>query len=360
MKKLKIKKMTLFLLILVFASTVILAIPMNKGFALNTVKSAAYMSGIASREPVVEINNKRYENAGVKEFYGEYYFSMGLIKDVLKINLAYNLINDQIHIDWQGIMADVSCQKVNELSENPGGFPIIEDGTIYLSESFLRNVLKIDLAYDEKEDLFSMAFLEEKKPINSNEKIACLTFDDGIDPKITNEVLDILKENNIKASFFIIGKTISWNQKTLDRMVAEGHVVGNHSFTHKASFLYESLGNLDTELKKTDDAFVNAIGWKPKYFRPPYGITYIRDKEIKDYLEGRYSVELWNVDSRDSLEKNITPEKILKNIKIGTYGKKRAVIIMHCTKSSKSTVEALPEVISWLRASGYVFKTIAE
>jgi len=355
MKKLMIKKISLLLVVAILASV-----------GLITSVTAMTNMQLEKREPAVQINNKKYENAGVRQFYGEYYFSMGLIKDVLKINLDYNLKDDQIHIDWQGIMADVSCQKLEELSENPGGFPISEDGTIYLSESFLRNVLKIDLSYDETENLFSMTFTNDNKPIvgekqaPENEYVACLTFDDGIDPERTNEVLDILKERNIKASFFIIGKTISWNKETLDRIVAEGHIVGNHSFTHNAKFLYSSLGNLDTELKETDSAFEKILGWTPKYFRPPYGITYIRDKEIKDYLDGRYSVELWNVDSRDSLEKGITADKVLKNIKIGTYGKKRAIILMHCTRSNKTTVEALPAVIDWLKASGYVFKTIAE
>lgn len=355
MKKLMIKKALLFLIIIAFVMP-----------SFMTNASAATKTALGKREPTVEINNKKYENAGVRQYFGEYYFSMSLIRDVLKINLEYNLKDDQIRIDWQGIMADVSCQKKEELSENPGGFPVSEDGMIYLSESFLRNVLKIDLTYDETENLFSLAFTEEKKDgsegnlVKPDENVACLTFDDGIDPERTNEVLDILKEKNVKASFFIIGKTISWNGETLDRIIKEGHVIGNHSFTHNAAFLYANLENLDTELKQTDSAFEKAIGWAPKYFRPPYGITYIRDKEIGDYLNGRYTVALWNVDSRDSIEKGITADKVLKNIKIGTYGKKHAVILMHCTKSNKSTVEALPQVIDWLRASGYVFKTIAE
>lgn len=315
--------------------------------------------------PSLEINKKKYEKPGVQQFFGEYYFSMDIIRNVLDINLEYSLKDEKILIDWQGIVADVSCNPLADLEastaeeKNPGGFPITSEGVIYLSESFLRDVLKISLTYDSVENLFSMTFVDEKKS-DEGKKIAYLTFDDGIDPEVTNLILDVLKEKNAKGTFFLIGKTISWNKGTINRIVDEGHTLGNHSFTHKASILYSSLTNLDAELKKTDEAFYEILGWAPKYFRPPYGITYIRGKEIKEYLEGRYSVELWNVDSRDSLEKDITAEKVFRNIKNGVGYKKNAVILMHTTKNNKTTAEALPMVIDWLREKGYELRSLSE
>jgi len=318
-----------------------------------------------NKEPVVEINEKRYENAGVKSFFGEYYFSMDLLRTVLNINLDYSLKDDEIHIDWKGIMADVSCNKLEELEssavteKNPGGFPVMFEGMVYLPESFLRDVLKIGLTYDGTEHLFALTYTDEKKTVGE-QKVALLTFDDGIDPEVTNQVLDVLEDKGVKGTFFVIGKTISWNKATINRIVDNGHVLGNHSYSHKASYIYASLENLDEELKKTDEAFEKILGYAPKYFRPPYGISYIRGKDIRDYLEGRYLVELWNVDSRDSLEKDITADKVFRNIKNGTVNKKRAVILMHCTKNNKTTVEALPLVIDWLRDNGYELKTLAQ
>lgn len=85
---------------------------------------------------------------------------------------------------------------------------------------------------------------------NGESKIAYLTFDDGLDSKVTPQILDILKRYNVKAAFFIIGNTISKNKDVLKKIVKEGHAVGNHTYTHKKSIIYSNAESLLAEIKK--------------------------------------------------------------------------------------------------------------
>lgn len=190
-------------------------------------------------------------------------------------------------------------------------------------------------------------------------RVAYLTFDDGPDSRITPLVLDILKQNDIKATFFIMGKNVEKNKALLNRMREEGHSIGNHTYTHIKENIYSSAAGLKQEIEKTNAAIFNAVGITPKLFRPPYGGTYIRNEMFKPVLNS-YRTVLWNVDSLDSKSLTIKSDEITRNVINQVKNKKSAVIIMHDSGTHMETVKALPAVIKYLKDNGFVILPIEE
>lgn len=188
-------------------------------------------------------------------------------------------------------------------------------------------------------------------------RVAYLTFDDGLDKTITPLVLDILKENNVKATFFIVGNTIERNKDLLKRMIAEGHSIGNHTYTHRKELIYSSPEGLKNELAKTNNAIYNAIGIRTDLFRPPYGGTYIKGEDQKAVLTA-YRTILWNVDSMDSRGKGVSSATILNNVINQVKNKKSANIIMHDSSTHMETVKALPGIIKHLKDNGFTMLPI--
>jgi peptidoglycan/xylan/chitin deacetylase (PgdA/CDA1 family) len=187
---------------------------------------------------------------------------------------------------------------------------------------------------------------------NKASKIAYLTFDDGLDRKVTPQILEILKQYEVKATFFILGNSVSKNKDILKRMVDEGHVIGNHTYTHKKDIIYTDVKNFSDELVRTTNAIYDAVGIKPKLFRPPYGAPYIRSREYKEALS-QYKTVLWNVDSMDSRVKGITSSGIAASVKEQLKNKSNATILFHSTSARVETVKALPEIIEFLIDNGY-------
>lgn len=183
-------------------------------------------------------------------------------------------------------------------------------------------------------------------------KIAYLTFDDGLDSKVTPQILDILKKYEIKATFFILGNSVEKNKTVLKRLVDEGHNVGNHTYTHKKDIIYTDVKKFSDELARTSKAIYDAVGIKTKLFRPPYGAPYIKSPEYKAALSG-YKIVLWNVDSMDSRGKGITSSGIIEAVKSQVKNKRNAIILFHSTSAKKETVKALPEIIEYLIDNGY-------
>ncbi len=190
-------------------------------------------------------------------------------------------------------------------------------------------------------------------------KVAYLTFDDGLDKRVTPLILDILKKNDIKATFFILGNTIDKNKDLLKRMIEEGHSIGNHTYTHKKENIYSSAAGLKYEIDKTNKAIYNAVGATTKLFRPPYGGTYIRKDIFKSVLN-QYRTILWNIDSMDSRSTNITSDEIIDSVISQVKNKKSAIIIMHDSGTHMETVKALPTIVKYLKDNGFAILPIEE
>ncbi len=188
---------------------------------------------------------------------------------------------------------------------------------------------------------------------NQEMKIA-LTFDDGPHPIYTPIILDILKEYGIHATFFMVGENVAHYRDVAERVLTEGHEVGNHTYSHP-HLLNMTYGTLLDEMLGCEDVLFTLSEYKPHLFRPPEGLV---DKDvisIADKLE--YSVILWNVDTRDWA--NTPSDKIVENVIKNTDS--GDIILMHDYIGYNSpTPEALRKYIPILLKKGFKFVTVSE
>lgn len=184
----------------------------------------------------------------------------------------------------------------------------------------------------------------------TKEKVIAITFDDGPLLKYTPEILDILQEQQAPAAFFCIGNRIAGNEYLLRRIDAEGHVIGNHSFSHHFWFDMFGSGKMLAELKQMDDAVENVTGKRPGLFRPPYGVT--NPNLAKAIRKGGYTSIGWNIRSLDTVAKD--KDQLLERIKQGI--KPGAVLLLH--DSMEVTVQVLPALIQHLKKEGYRIERI--
>ena len=201
-----------------------------------------------------------------------------------------------------------------------------------------------------------------KNIYNSDEKIAFLTFDDGPSKNITPKILDILKEENVKATFFVVGKHIKEYPEITKRAFNEGHFIANHGYSHNNSKLYATSQSFIDEITKTDIAIGEAIGL-PDYcshlFRFPNGFMasmYKKQKvEALSILEKlNYTYLDWNCLNNDSMEK-LSSTQLLSNLKKSVKNKSVLVILMHDTNDVSNSSLALKDSITYLKSQGYIF-----
>lgn len=181
-------------------------------------------------------------------------------------------------------------------------------------------------------------------------RAVALTFDDGPSPEHTPRLLDLLKTHGIKAAFFCIGKNIAGNEALLHRIAAEGHIVGNHSFTHDTWFDLFPARKMAAELQETDRCIEAVIGRRPLLFRPPYGVI---NPNVRDAVRlTGHRVIGWNVRSYDTLigDNQKLTARLLRLLKPG------AVVLLH--DHGKTTLDALPGFIRAAREQGYSFERL--
>jgi len=213
---------------------------------------------------------------------------------------------------------------------------------IALPVSSFFDVVQSSYLLDKDAELYK-AYYEKK-----NQKVVALTFDDGPNPATTNQALDTLSKYGIKATFFVLGKNISGNEEILKRMKADGHVIGNHSWSHPVLSKL-SLDEAKKQITDTEDAITKVLGSSSKLMRPPYGA--ITD-DIRNSLDLNFI--MWDVDSLDWKSKN--EAAILTEIQ--RQARNGSIILMHDIHAE--TVNALPKIIDYLKEQGYHFVTVPE
>lgn len=180
-------------------------------------------------------------------------------------------------------------------------------------------------------------------PFETEKKIA-LTFDDG-PSEFTLEVLELLKKNNTKAIFFCIGKNIETHPEILQKIIDEGHLVGNHSYSHSKFFDFYNAKKITRELQKTDELLEKFTSKKINFFRPPYGVT---TPSIRRALKiTGHKVIGWNIRSLDGGTKN--QELILNRIKrrVSPGG----IVLLHDT--APHSVLVLEQFLQFLQQNNY-------
>ncbi|SFT49843.1 Peptidoglycan/xylan/chitin deacetylase, PgdA/CDA1 family [Selenomonas sp. GACV-9] len=190
-------------------------------------------------------------------------------------------------------------------------------------------------------------------------KVAYLTFDDGPDDKNTPAILDILRENDVPATFYVTGAHAELHPDVLKRIFDEHHAIGNHSYDHDYKKLYPSVDGFLAEMQKTDDIIKNIIGFRPLILRAPGGVVGHFTEAYRTALTANGYVEHdWNVSSADAAPGHPTAQDFIGNIDSQTDNKDFAIILMHSSEGHEETVKALPEIIRILKAKGFTFGVI--
>lgn len=204
------------------------------------------------------------------------------------------------------------------------------------------------ISIETEEDIFGLNLVRSLGGNSQVRKEVALTFDDAPSP-FTKEVLKILDNYGVSATFFLVGSQVEKSPEVARQIVAAGHEIGNHSFSHCWSS-DDSVETLVEDIKRAEEAIYRATGQVPLYFRPPGGM--VNDKVKEACGQTGYGILLWWVDSRDWL---LTEEEILEKVKKEV--KDGAIILFH---NLATTVEILPQVIEDLRREGYKFVTISQ
>ena len=199
---------------------------------------------------------------------------------------------------------------------------------------------------------------DDIQKLQDYQKTVYLTFDDG--PSVnTDRILDILKEYDVKATFFVVGKTDERSLAAYRRIVEEGHTLGMHSYSHKYGEIYQSKETFIEDLTELQEYLYDVTGVWSRYYRFPGGssntvsrtdiqelIAWLNDNGITYYD--------WNITSGDAVSGQLSKQTIINNCVSRIGGEDECVILMHDAAEKNSTVEALPEIISQLRMRGDV------
>jgi len=265
------------------------------------------------------------------------------------VNLPVNLNNDENQVK------NIDDNKINDEEKvNQDKERVNQDKEV-----------NVELDVDEQTDNKNKIESEKKSVIieskihysgDSSKKRVALTFDDGPESIYTFQILDILNEYNIKATFFVIGQSAEKYPEVLKDIYEKGHEIGNHSWSHKYLPKLSEQG-IEKEILMTEEVITNIIGDYSPIFRPAYGA--IKKQGIEQINSLGYNVVNWSVDTKDWA--GTAGEQMMEYVKHQlTPG---GIVLMHNggnPKSVKNTMDILPTLIEWIIEQGYEFVTVSE
>lgn len=191
--------------------------------------------------------------------------------------------------------------------------------------------------------------------VPNNSKTIYLTFDDGPTPQVTEWVLNILKQHNIKATFFCIGNNIDNHPEIFKKVVEEGHTIANHTYNHLNGWKTQN-DTYSENVQACEKSIEKHIGgtYKVKLFRPPYGK--VKPVQAREIRKKGYKIVMWDVLSAD-FDRTISPQKCLANVIKNTN--EGSVIIFHDSIKAFPNLEyALPKAIDYLKGKGFSFAAL--
>jgi len=220
-----------------------------------------------------------------------------------------------------------------------------------------------------------------KTPENG-EKVVYLTFDDGPNSFFTGRVLDILAEKGVKATFMVVGKNVEKNPDLVKRMLAEGHGLANHTYSHDYNIVYKSPGAFTDDLDKNNKVLIPFTAEPVMVFRAPGGPQKL-DQSYKERLRAMGYISVgWNITSADSDPHGVSPEQeydnIVRDLDRVERLKRSPIVLMHdgtqlssiearpgtpqaaYIQNRESTIKALPAVIDLFKSRGYSFALVDE
>ncbi|WP_018084722.1 polysaccharide deacetylase family protein [Desulfurispora thermophila] len=223
----------------------------------------------------------------------------------------------------------------------------------------------------------------QPKANSKQDKIAYLTFDDGPNDTFTPQILDILKEYHVKATFFVIGRNLDRNPDIATRITSEGHALLNHTYSHDYKYIYSSPENLLTDLDKCRTLLENQYNVKSMVFRPPGGPAMLKAPAHQLLAERGYLPVGWNITGADTAPQEVTAEQVFQNVASGLKKVEKMqlapIILLHdgtqlnnasaikphssagiYLRNRTSVVQALPRILELLKQKGYSCQVIDE
>jgi peptidoglycan/xylan/chitin deacetylase (PgdA/CDA1 family) len=199
----------------------------------------------------------------------------------------------------------------------------------------------------------------ERTYVTPEQPTVYLTFDDG-PSKLTNQVLDILDKEDVKATFFVLGEQAKAHPAELKRIVKDGHAIGNHTYNHVYKELYSDFQTFWNQIQRSEDVISNIVGIRPQLVRAPGGTATNFDAYYFYLMEqAGYIMEDWNVDSGDSKRANVPVNEIWQTVKASPLDHE-INILFHDGTGHESSVQVLPQVISYYKKLGYAFATLTD
>ncbi len=203
---------------------------------------------------------------------------------------------------------------------------------------------------------------------SDEEKVIYLTFDDGPSSAVTPRVLDVLKEYDVPATFFILDYGDSEeNISLLKKAISQGHTIGIHGYSHDYGEIYKSVPGFMENVTKLDQKIKKDLDYEPFVIRFPGGSSNTVSVSVKKGImtelvdivqeEGYYYSD-WNVDSTDASGNNIDKDAIVNAVKNNCSENGYNIVLMHDSNMKKTTAKALPEIIEWAKEEGYTFKAM--
>lgn len=256
-----------------------------------------------------------------------------LVSSILTVTLLVKLFRMERRLDKLAQSVISVEQVVENVNEKGAAFPDGNAGTHGTVQETTDNILK-----------------------EGETQKVYLTFDDGPSEN-TAKILDILKEKGVKATFFVIGQEDERSKELYQRIVAEGHTLGMHSFSHKYSVIYESLEAFSEDVAHLQSYLAEVTGITPEIMRFPGGsrnqvsntdmtefIRFLNEKGIVYYD--------WNVASGDATSQAYTPDELVENVMNDVGRFETSIVLMHDASNKSSTVEALGPMIEKLQEMG--------
>ncbi len=220
----------------------------------------------------------------------------------------------------------------------------------------------LEMAKQEAQLIDSKPSTQPKQP-----KFAYLTFDDGPSSN-TEQILNILKEYDAKATFFVIGSETEYSKHLYKRIIEEGHAIGLHSYSHVYSDIYKSEDAFMESMYQLRNLVEDTTGVRPDILRFPGGsnttfTTRYGGAELASSLTNRIHREGmqyfdWNVCGQDATRPLVSTPVIVDAVLRGARGRNQAIVLLHDAPAKKTTVEALPAIIEGLKAQGYTFEVL--
>lgn len=234
------------------------------------------------------------------------------------------------------------------------------EDTVLAQSSTVEESHEISLSI-EYQKLYPDMYVSLAEETKSVPKTVYLTFDDGPSSR-TAEILDILKNEDIKATFFIIGKEGNKQKELLERIAEEGHTLGVHTYSHIYDSIYKSVESFLEDFSETYHLIYETTGVRPEVFRFPGGSvnTYnaqFYEEIISELTRRGFTYYDWNASSGDAVPK-ATANTVLSNAIQSSAGKDRVILLMHDSIGKSYTVAALLGIIEYFRAQGYEFDRI--